>query len=960
MNLKNTIWVIFLFLIFCSCQTKQSNPLDTWEAGSANDDVFVEMTQDDLNDMVRNGLGYLEVDWYVGVYRYKDDRDQLADWAKGIKERADKAGITIWSAHLPFNTQYDISTVDETIRREAVGKNIADMVLSANTIAPRYFVLHPSLEPISDEERPLRMEACRKSLQVLARKARELNAVLLVENLPRTCLANTSAEINYLIDSIDNIGICFDVNHLLKESHVSFVRNTAGKIKSTHMSDYDFIDEKHWLPGEGDIHWNELFTELIRSGYNGPFIFEPTCRELPYAPSIQAMGDRWKQLKQNYADNNGKLENRALYLDGKNNNIAIGMGIIESPWTLEAWIKANDTDRKEEEVIFGGGEYSTVEGIDNMPLVIRNGKLHNAFAGLWSDTVLDDQWHHVAISSDRHTTKLYVDGNVVDSKPVSFPVLVGSLGVQEDTASVFGGLMDEVRIWTTDLGEETVKEWMGLPVRPSHPHFSDLRGYYNFDEGIDDSALNWTGKGQQAYHIRNYRVNYRQKTPLAYTVPNDNTFFSYNPMEKQEIFNAVTINSEWDSDRGSTDEQVVKLRIIVTGVKGTLTLSELELDLSGTTNTEDISAIHIYEAGKKARIDRKTEIFGNGTSPGQRITLKNGNVRLTPGVNYLLVTADIAENATAGNTIRINIPSFKVNGKAYRPETSDDLNDKKITVNSRENTSVFRVLDWNIWHGGNHLGNDGPGKVIELIKAANADIVTMQEAYGSQERIASTLGYQLQTQAPDQNLALYSRYPVTPLQPTEAFKSNPAIVTLPGGKEILVNSCWLRYAYNPEYTANYPEPGHNTDLWVAEDSIRPMADMRVILSKDTYTYAKEDMPVIIAGDFNSCSHLDWTKRAAPLHYGYGPVNFPTSRFMIENGFKDSFREMHPNEVARPEGTFAAIYGHLQTGRIDFVYYRPGKIKALSSKIIRTAPEIDDVWASDHSAVVTTFEYTGGN
>ena len=41
--------------------------------------------------------------------------------------------------------------------------------------------------------------------------------------------------------------------------------------------------------------------------------------------------------------------------------------------------------------------------------------------------------------------------------------------------------------------------------------------------------------------------------------------------------------------------------------------------------------------------------------------------------------------------------------------------------------------------------------------------------------------------------------------------------------------------------------------------------------------------------------------------------------------------------------------------IDFLYYKGKNIKAVSSKIVKTAPEIDDVWASDHAAVLTVFE-----
>ena len=38
---------------------------------------------------------------------------------------------------------------------------------------------------------------------------------------------------------------------------------------------------------------------------------------------------------------------------------------------------------------------------------------------------------------------------------------------------------------------------------------------------------------------------------------------------------------------------------------------------------------------------------------------------------------------------------------------------------------------------------------------------------------------------------------------------------------------------------------------------------------------------------------------------------------------------------------------MQMSRIDFIYYKGG-LKVLSSKIVRTAPEIDYVWASDHA------------
>lgn len=103
-------------------------------------------------------------------------------------------------------------------------------------------------------------------------------------------------------------------------------------------------------------------------------------------------------------------QNQALRLDGKDNNVRTGIGFLEAPWTLEAWIKGNDTSWKEKEVIFGGGEYSTFHQADNFPLVVRQGKLYSTKAGIGTDTWLDDQWHHVALTCNGKRTTLYVDG----------------------------------------------------------------------------------------------------------------------------------------------------------------------------------------------------------------------------------------------------------------------------------------------------------------------------------------------------------------------------------------------------------------------------------------------------------------------------------------------------------------------------------------------------------------------
>ena len=99
-------------------------------------------------------------------------------------------------------------------------------------------------------------------------------AVIAVENLPRTCLGNCSKEILELISVDTRLRVCFDTNHLLGEKMETFILAVGNKIITTHVSDYDAINERHWLPGEGVIDWGNLIDALEKVGYKGPWLYE--------------------------------------------------------------------------------------------------------------------------------------------------------------------------------------------------------------------------------------------------------------------------------------------------------------------------------------------------------------------------------------------------------------------------------------------------------------------------------------------------------------------------------------------------------------------------------------------------------------------------------------------------------------------------------------------------------------
>ena len=90
---------------------------------------------------------------------------------------------------------------------------------------------------------------------------------------------------------------CLDTNHLLEESAVDYIRAIGNKIITTHISDYDFKNERHWLPGEGKADWRGIVTTLREIGYEGPWLYE---LEFEAAPTINRRLLTTEDFRQNY------------------------------------------------------------------------------------------------------------------------------------------------------------------------------------------------------------------------------------------------------------------------------------------------------------------------------------------------------------------------------------------------------------------------------------------------------------------------------------------------------------------------------------------------------------------------------------------------------------------------------------------------------------------------------------
>lgn len=190
-----------------------------------------------------------------------------------LKKWSGKYNVVLWSFHLPFCPFDKIDISNREISKQTV-ELFKRYIRKANSIGIKIFVIHSSGEPIEEAEREDRIECAKSSLKELAEYAAEMGCIIAVEDLPRSCLGNCSKEILELISVHKDLRVCFDTNHLLNEDISDFIRNVGDRIITTHISDYDFINERHWLPGEGGIDWKSLVSSLEEIGYNGYWLYE--------------------------------------------------------------------------------------------------------------------------------------------------------------------------------------------------------------------------------------------------------------------------------------------------------------------------------------------------------------------------------------------------------------------------------------------------------------------------------------------------------------------------------------------------------------------------------------------------------------------------------------------------------------------------------------------------------------
>ena len=219
------------------------------------------------------------------------------------------------------------------------------------------------------------------------------------------------------------------------------------------------------------------------------------------------------------------------------------------------------------------------------------------------------------------------------------------------------------------------------------------------------------------------------------------------------------------------------------------------------------------------------------------------------------------------------------------------------------------------------------------------------------------------------------------------------------GQPVSFYSCHLDYRH---YQCYMPR-GYNGTTWKKMD--KPITDEEEVLKANRQSFRDETIrafiqevqsdiqqgrPIIMGGDFNEPSHLDWQADTKDLWDHNGAIiHWDCSMMLSKAGFKDAYREKFPNTVRYPGFTFPAGNKLAEEAkleklawapeaderdRIDFIYYYPlesmlsmkdSKLVGPSETVVRGKITENDskdkiltpscIWPSDHKGNLATFK-----
>lgn len=337
-----------------------------------------------------------------------------------------------------------------------------------------------------------------------------------------------------------------------------------------------------------------------------------------------------------------------------------------------------------------------------------------------------------------------------------------------------------------------------------------------------------------------------------------------------------------------------------------------------------------------------------------------------------------------------------------------EVQKEKITHIRGENVPVeLKVMTFNIWQEGTMVDN-GLDKIGQVILETNPDIIGFTEVRNYDgvdwtSRIIKTLadkGRDYHGMFIGGDVSVLSKYPITASKLIVAGEGSIAsfdmqlddrsIVVAVAHLDYTGYACYLPRGYyggTPNWELIKDQQGHKTPIINRDAILAYNATSERVAQIKTFLEAVKDetRPIVLMGDFNEPSHLDWTKNTVHRFDHNGVViNWPTTHLLFRNDFVDAYRQYFPDELTHPGITWPS-YAHGkgttswtpfadERDRIDYIFYKGKGITTTYATLVgpKASYAYDEVvltytdeehfmadtldWPSDHKAVMVILNF----